>query len=176
MTATPYAAFLRAVNVGGTGKLPMADLRALIEGIGGRQPRTYIASGNAVFTHQAEAAMVQSALEAALQEYAGRPMPLLLRTPAQLTALLDSLPFPEAAPAKVAILLTDEKLSGDPQAEASHRSVEEIRPGPRALWIHYPEGMGRSKLTHPAIKSGTLRNLNTLRKVQQMAAAADEGK
>ena len=44
-----YATFLRAVNVGGTGKLQMAELRAMIERIGGGAPQTWIASGNAVF-------------------------------------------------------------------------------------------------------------------------------
>ncbi|MBN7784036.1 DUF1697 domain-containing protein [Ponticoccus gilvus] len=176
MTTTTYATFLRAVNVGGTGKLAMTDLRSLIEEIGGVRPQTYIASGNAVFTHEGSTPEVQTALERALATHTGHPMPLCLRTPADLSAILDALPFPEAEPAKVAILLTDESFPDDPQAACRHRTVEEIRPAPGALYIHYPEGMGRSKLTHPAMKTGTVRNLNTLRKVHRMALDRDGGK
>ena len=66
-----YIALLRAVNVGGTGKLPMAELRAMCESAGFRDVRTYIASGNVVLRSASTAAQVKAALEAPLMRYAG---------------------------------------------------------------------------------------------------------
>lgn len=64
---TVFVALLRAVNVGGTGKLPMEDLRAMCAGLGYRNPRTYIASGNVVFESDRDEATVQAELERALE-------------------------------------------------------------------------------------------------------------
>ena len=67
-----YVALLRAVNVGGTGKLPMRELVAMCEDAGFADVRTYIASGNVVFTSRKSAAAVQQSLADALQAYADR--------------------------------------------------------------------------------------------------------
>ena len=95
-----YATFLRAVNVGGTGKLQMAELRAMIERIGGGAPQTWIASGNAVFAHDAPPDEVKARL-AALKTYAGKPLGLVIRDLAQLDQILAALPFPDARPQQV---------------------------------------------------------------------------
>lgn len=165
-----YAAFLRAVNVGGTGKRAMADLRALTEGIGARNVQTYIASGNVAFSHDAAPADVQSALEKALHDHAGKPVGVLLRTLAQLDALTAGTPFPDAPGDKVICLLTDAPIPAAPAADATHRTAEDIRPGPGALYIHYPDGQGRSRLRLPAMTEGTARNLNTIRKMRSLLA------
>ena len=60
---TAYVALLRAVNVGGTGKLPMAELVRICEAIGFTGVRTYIASGNAVFASKASETRVKALLE-----------------------------------------------------------------------------------------------------------------
>ena len=73
-----YVALLRAVNVGGTGKLPMSELRALSEGCGFRRALTYITSRNVVLDVDGEAAEVQSRLEAALQQHVGKPVGALI--------------------------------------------------------------------------------------------------
>ena len=81
-----YVALLRAVNVGGTGKLPMSDLKALCEKAGFGNVRTYITSGNVVFDSQAAEAQVKSTLEAALAAYAGKPVGVLVRTASERKA------------------------------------------------------------------------------------------
>ena len=68
---TSYVALLRAVNVGGTGKMPMQDLVAMCEKLGFTKVKTYIASGNVVFQSRKSEAAVQSALETAMEKYAG---------------------------------------------------------------------------------------------------------
>ena len=69
-----FIALLRAVNVGGTGKLPMTELKSMCETLGFAGVRTYIASGNVVFSSRKSEAAVKKALEAALESYAGRPI------------------------------------------------------------------------------------------------------
>ena len=67
-----FVVLLRAVNVGGTGKLPMSDLKRLCEKAGFRNVRTYIASGNVVAERDGREAEAKSALEAELKAYAGK--------------------------------------------------------------------------------------------------------
>ena len=83
-----YGALLRAVNVGGTGKLPMSELQAMCEAEGYAGVRTYIASGNVVFHTPLGEAQVKAALERRLQAYAGKPVRVLVRTAAELARIV----------------------------------------------------------------------------------------
>src|SRR5215470_17547022 len=96
---TAYVALLRAVNVGGTGKLPMADLRSMCCDLGFANVETYIASGNVVFASKASAAKVKTDLEARLLDYAGKRIAVVVRNGAEMQAVLAANPFPKA-PAK----------------------------------------------------------------------------
>src|SRR5262245_17252346 len=91
-----YAAFLRAVNVGGTGKLPMTTLRALCEQAGFGNVTTYIASGNVVFTTSLDPAKAQQKLEKLLAVKMGKPVRAHLRTQEELEAILRRNPFKTA--------------------------------------------------------------------------------
>src|SRR5499427_9132768 len=93
---TKYIALLRAVNVGGTGKLPMTDLKSICEDLGFARVETYIASGNVVFESKAAASKVKSALEARLFEYAGKPIGVVVRTAAEMRTVLKANPFGDA--------------------------------------------------------------------------------
>lgn len=90
---TRHIALLRAVNVGGTGQLPMSELRAMCLEAGFTHVETYIASGNVVFQTKDSAAKVKSALEARLLAYAGKPVGVLVRTAAEMKAVLEVNPF-----------------------------------------------------------------------------------
>ena len=81
---TGYIALLRAVNVGGTGKLPMTELKAMCEAAGFSGVQTYIASGNVVFRAAHSEAHVKAALEKALAAYSGKPMGVLVHTAAEM--------------------------------------------------------------------------------------------
>ena len=93
-----YIALLRAVNVGGTGKLPMPELRGMCEALGFTQVRTYIASGNVVFESRLGEASVKKKLEQSLEAYAGKPVGVVVRTATELGSVLQGNPFPAAAP------------------------------------------------------------------------------
>jgi len=167
---TAFVALLRAVNVGGTGKLPMQELVAMCEAVGFQSVRTYIASGNAVFTSQMSEAQVKAKLEEALLSYAGKPVGVLVRTAVEIAEVLANNPFPEA-PAKwtVAIFL-DAAPPGDALKTLSGQNDEEVRLGTREIYVRYGSGMGTSKLKIPAAREGTARNMNTIAKLASMAA------
>jgi uncharacterized protein (DUF1697 family) len=97
---TSYIALLRAVNVGGAGKLLMTDLKALCERAGCEQVQTYIASGNVAFWSERSEAEVRSILETSLAAWMGKPIGVLVRTAAEMTAVLKANLFPAAAPAQ----------------------------------------------------------------------------
>src|SRR5262245_55231094 len=167
---TRYVALLRAVNVGGTGKLPMADVRAMCRDAGFTRVETYIASGNVVFESKASASKVKAELEARLLGYAKKPIGVALRTAAEMAAVLKANPFPKAEPKFNYAIFLDQRPPRDALDHAVGRNDEEMRLGDREIFVHYPSGMGRSKLRIPAGKAGTARNMNTVAKLAEMAA------
>lgn len=168
---TAFVALLRAVNVGGTGKLPMSELKAMCLACGFAGVQTYIASGNVVFTARRGEAAVQHALAAALQDYAGKPVGVLVRSAAEMTAVLTHNPFPDAMPNRTVAIFLDAAPPPGCLAQASHVNGEEMALGTREIYVHYGAGMADSKLKIPAATAGTARNMNTVAKLAQMAAA-----
>lgn len=167
---TRYVALLRAVNVGGTGKLPMSELKALCEQSGFTRVQTYIASGNVVFESAAAASKVKSELEARLLAYAGKPVGVVLRTGPEMQAVLRANPFPDAEAKLAYAVFLDRSIPRDALEHVTGRSDEKLILGDRELFICYPAGMGRSKLKIPAVKTGTARNMNTVAKLAEMAS------
>ena len=166
---TRYIALLRAVNVGGTGKLPMAALKSLCIGAGFGSVETYIASGNVVFESTATERQVKAELEARLLAYAGKPVGVAVRTGAEMQAVLRANPFPNAAPNRTMVIFLDAPPAPDALARAVGVQDEEMRLGLREIYVHYGEGMGSSKLRIPAAKAGTARNINTVARLTEMA-------
>lgn len=164
-----FVALLRAVNVGGTGKLPMADLVAMAEAAGFRRPRTYIASGNLVFDSPRTEKQVKAALEKALAAYAGKPVGVMVRTAAQMAAVLDANPFPDKAPNRTLVIFFDAPPPENWREGLVAPGGEEVRAGGRELYVHYGEKMAHSKLKLPAAASGTSRNINTVARLAAMA-------
>ncbi len=168
---TAYIALLRAVNVGGTGKLPMTELAAMCESAGFATVKTYIASGNVVFTSNSSETKVKAALEAAMEKYAGKPVGVMVRTAAEMAAVRDANPFADAPGNRVTAAFLDEPPPKDVIEHATNLNGEEIALGKREIYVRYPEhGMADSKLKMPALKTGTARNMNTVAKLAEMAA------
>jgi uncharacterized protein (DUF1697 family) len=165
-----FVALLRAVNVGGTGKLPMSDLKDICEQLGFGAVRTYIASGNVVFTSRKSEAAVKAALEKQLEAYAGKPVGVLVRSAAEMAQVLSDNPFPKAAPNRTMAVFLDRAPPADTLAGLRGQRDEEIKLGRREIYIHYPGGMGKSKLVVAAAKTGTARNMNTVATLALMAA------
>jgi uncharacterized protein (DUF1697 family) len=166
---TTYIALLRAVNVGGTGKLPMAELKAMCIELGFANVQTYIASGNVVFQSKLAEKKVKAALEARLEVFAGKPVGVLIRTATEMADVLANNPFPKAAPNRCVAIFLDEPLAANAMEGIAGRNGEEIASGKRELYVHYGDGMADSKLKIPAAKAGTARNMNTVAKLAEMA-------
>jgi uncharacterized protein (DUF1697 family) len=150
----------------------MKALAALCTRIGFREVKTYINSGNIVFRSDGNPEELRRALERAVTEMAGRDVKAVVRSAEDLKALLDANPFPNAEPAKVGVLLVRDKV-GTP--EFGGVRDEQIAAGNCEVFIHYPSGMGRSKLKGPPeLKDATMRNINTLRKVVELARKSAE--
>ncbi|HTH96953.1 MAG TPA: DUF1697 domain-containing protein [Stellaceae bacterium] len=168
---TAFIALLRAVNVGGTGKLPMTELKAICEAEGFRNVRTYIASGNVVFTATKSEAQVKAALEKRLEAYAGKPVGVLVRDAGEMAQVLADNPFPQAPGNRVVAIFLDGKTAPDMLKDVAHQAAdEEIALGTREIYVRYGSGMADSKLRIPAAKTGTARNMNTVAKLAEMAS------
>ena len=167
---TRYVALLRAVNVGGTGKLPMSELKAMCGEAGFARVETYIASGNVVFDSKAAPSRVKADLEERLRAYAGKPVGVVLRSASEMQAVLKANPFPKAEPKYAYAVFLNERPPADALAHVSGQQDEQMRLGEKEIFVHYPSGMGRSKLKIPAAKSGTARNMNTVAKLAEMAS------
>ena len=167
---TSYAALLRAVNVGGTGRLPMPALKAMCAELGFDDVRTYIASGNAVFRSRLAEAQVKSKLEAALLAYAGQPVGVLVRSAAELAAVLSANPFAAEPGDRVVALFLDAPPDAQALDRATGRGSERLALGTREIYVFHPDGQGASRLRIPAAAAGTARNMNTVAKLAAMTA------
>ena len=168
---THYVALLRAVNVGGTGKLPMSELKAMCEAVGFTDVCTYIASGNVLFTSKLGASAVKKKLEHPLHDYAGKPVGVLIRSAAEMAQVLADNPFPEAPGNRVVAIFLDAAPPASALDDVTHQKQEQLACGKREIYVHYGDGMADSRLTIPAARAGTARNINTIAKLAELAAA-----
>jgi uncharacterized protein (DUF1697 family) len=164
-----YVALLRAVNVGGTGKLPMAELKSLCEHAGFSAVRTFIASGNVVFDSGQTASQVGVALESRLAIYAGKPVGVLVRTGAEMAAVLAANPFVDEAPNRVVAIFLEAAPPTDALHHVTGNKTERMALGQREIYVHYGDGMADSRLKIAAAKTGTARNMNTVARLAAMA-------
>ena len=171
---TAYVALLRAVNVGGTGKLPMRRLLEFCTDAGFTGARTYIASGNVVFRSLASEHDVRAALESRLEAYAGKPVGVLVRSVKEIMKVVADNPFPDKPGNRVMALFTDAPLPKHALDGAAAVGNEEARLGRREIFVFYPDGMGRSRLRLPNERTGTARNMNTVAKLAELAGKLDQ--
>ena len=163
-------ALLRAVNVGGTGKLPMAELRAMADTAGLADVRTYIQSGNLVCRSSESPKAVKAALEARLAAYADKPVEIFVRSSHEIAQIIDTNPFANADPKRLGVLFLDVPAEPAMVADLKGQKDERVVCGVREIYIHYPSGMGTSKLQLPNAPVATMRNLNTVRRLAEMAS------
>lgn len=165
-----FVALLRAVNLMGGTTLKMAVLRAMCADAGFSDVETFIASGNVVFTSPLREVAIRHELEARLLASAGRPIGVMVRSAAEMRAVLEGNPFREERPDRtVAIFLPDPPPASALEA-ATGRQGEQMLLGKREIYVYYDQGIGLSKLKIPAARNGTARNMNTVAKLADMAA------
>ena len=165
---TGWAALLRAVNVGGTGKLPMAELKSLCDGLGLERVQTYITSGNVVFANELGEAQLRGAIETALEARYGKPFGVIVRSAAELGEVVANNPWPARPGNRVVAIFIDGPLS---VGGITGQRGETIALGSRHIYVDYHDGMADTRLRIPAGKLGTARNMNTVTKLAAMSAA-----
>ena len=167
---TTFIALLRAVNVGGTGMLPMKILAAMCGELGFTEVRTYIQSGNVVFRSKLTKEKTQAALERALAAHMGKKVDVMLRDLDELKAVLEANPFPDGEPAKIIVAFSSSPVDKKLFKGIAAPGGEQVIPGRQEIYIYYPDGMGRSKLKLPKSDSvSTARNINTVGKLVAIA-------
>ncbi|MER5472397.1 DUF1697 domain-containing protein [Streptomyces sp. NPDC002685] len=177
---TTYAALLRGINVGGAKKVPMAELRTLMEGLGYGDVRTYLQSGNAVFSSgRGDEESLAEELSEAIEKHFGFGVGVLVRDHGYLKAVREACPFPAAELEAKQLHIT---YFSEPVDAGRFASVEpaaflpeEFRLGDRVLYLYAPDGLGRSKLAEalakPRLLKGVLatsRNWNTVVKLEEL--------
>ncbi|GAA4565473.1 DUF1697 domain-containing protein [Micromonospora coerulea] len=149
-----YVALLRGVNVGTT-RIAMADLRRLVADLGHTEVKTYLQSGNVVFTTSGEtdAAKLARGIERALADELGLDVPVLVRSGAELTAVIEGSPYADRQDDPTRLLVAF--LSAPPtKARVAELTVPagenvEYRVAGREIHLHFPDGgYGRSKFTN----------------------------
>ncbi|MFD7875029.1 DUF1697 domain-containing protein [Streptomyces sp. NPDC059766] len=177
---TTYAALLRGINVGGNKKVPMAELRVLMEGLGYAGVRTHLQSGQAVFTPgDGDETSLAAELTQAIEKRFGFPVDVIVRDHAYLRAVADACPFPAAELEPKQLHVTYFSAPADEErfaaVDRAAHLPEEFRLGDRALYLYAPDGLGRSKLAEqlarPRITKGliaTTRNWNTVLKLIEL--------
>ena len=178
---THVIALLRAVNVGGTGKVPMGELTKVLTKLGFTGVKTLLQSGNVVFACKEKSdAKLEATLEAAVLKAFGVTTDFYVRTAAEWDAIIAKNPFPAHAnddPGRYVVMtFKDAPTAAAVTAlRAAIAGTETIEAVGKQLYMYYPDGQGDSKLTaaliakHLGLK-GTARNWNTVLKLQAAAA------
>jgi uncharacterized protein (DUF1697 family) len=166
---TSYVALLRGINLMGSTTLRMADLKAIAEELGLRSPRTFIASGNLLFTSSKSEGAIKSALERAVRKHMSRDVGVMVRTAKEMADVVAANPFADEPGNKVVAIFLDRKPPKDALAAAKNVADERLALGTREIYVHYPDGQGKSKLRIPAAASGTARNMNSVKKMAELA-------
>jgi uncharacterized protein (DUF1697 family) len=172
-----HVALLRGINVGGRGRVAMADLREVVASLGYEDVATYVQSGNVVFTAEAPDA---AALEAAIAERLDVSPAVVVLSREELEQVVARNPWPDERDGKhLHVIFT----AGEPDADVVAAAQEKAAGGDEArivggtLYMHTPNGLGRSKLaaelSRRGPKDGTARNWTTVTKL--LAMLSDEG-
>lgn len=177
--ATTYIALLRGINVGGRNRLTMADLRAVLADLGHADVRTYVQSGNAVFTStRADPEAIGTELTRRLSDDFDVTPTVMVRSAEDLATIVDANPYADEGndePTTVHVaFLSDQPDDTDFAVDADDHAPERFSVGDRVLYLHLPDGMGRSRLAIELDRRRgdvemTVRNWRTVTKLHEMA-------
>jgi uncharacterized protein (DUF1697 family) len=159
------------VNLVGRSSLKMADLKSIAEALGLESARTYIASGNLLFSSDKPEEKLRKMLEKELQEHMGKEVHVLLRTAEEMDSAVRSNPFVDVPGNRVQAFFMNDRPPKDLLDTVRNKADDErIAAGEREIYVAYGErGIGRSKLRIPAAEEGTARNMNTVAKLAELA-------
>ena len=175
-----WVALLRGVNLGARNKVPMAELRDLVAGLGAEDVTTYVQSGNVVFRSSGTRDDLVAAIETEISRRLGLDVTVVLRTGAEIANLVAANPFAEDEPDESKLHVT---FLAKPPERARVAALEQKRFDPddfrvtaAAVYLHCPQGYGRSKLSNAFFEkqlavSATTRNWRTVTALAERARA-----
>lgn len=167
---TSYVALLRGVNLVGKTTLKMADLEAIAGELGLKGARTFIASGNLLFTSDNPEERLREMIEGRLQRHMSKDIRVMLRTAQEMEAVARANPFPQAPGNNVQAYFLNEPPPENLLDMVRNQDDERIAAGVREVYVAYGEkGIGRSRLRIPAAEAGTARNMNTVARLAELA-------
>jgi uncharacterized protein (DUF1697 family) len=176
-----YVALLRGINVGKGPRVPMATLKALLEGLGLSDVATYLNSGNVVFESALDADDLTRSIEGELEQAFGEKIPTLVKTAAQVIAIAESIPGEwengQGEQSYVAYLFGDVDVPGLVAELPVKKQFMSIFYTPGAIvWNIKRADYNRSQITkiasHSSYARMTTRNVNTARKLAALCADA----
>ncbi len=157
-----HVALLRGINVGGRNKVPMAELREVVASLGHTGVATYIQSGNVLFsTEKKDNAKLAAALESAIEDRFGLRSSVVVLSRDELAEVLAANPYsdePNPRLVHVVFLNADpppdlaDRIAAVMDAAAAKGSRDTIRASGRALYVHTPDGFGRSEVAQNLFK------------------------
>ena len=174
---TSYVALFRGINVGGNNILPMQELRNILASLGCEDVQTYIQSGNAVFSSEEDANKLSGKVRDAIEAQFGFAPQVLLKSVEQLRAIASANPYPEVETTPKFLhvwFLTEKAGNADINGmNALKADSERFTLVEEALYLHAPDGIGRSRLAakidrHLGV-STTARNWRTVSKLLDLA-------
>jgi uncharacterized protein (DUF1697 family) len=168
---TSYVALLRGVNLVGNSTLKMADLKVIAEELGLQKARTFIASGNLLFVSGEPEEKLRRLLEARLRAHMSKDVGVMLRTAAEMAAVVRANPFTDGPGNRVQAFFMNERPPKDLLETVRNQADDErVAAGAREVYVAYGErGIGKSRLRIPAAEAGTARNMNTVAKLAELA-------
>ncbi|RSY87425.1 DUF1697 domain-containing protein [Sphingomonas koreensis] len=173
-----HIALLHSITIGSGRRLAMADWREMMESIGLRNPRTLIATGNALFESEgATIGQLEERLETAFAQRFGRQIDTIVLSAAQWRDLVSANPFAEEVDGtRIAIRVMRNPLDETALAALAPYATqgERMKLANGHLWLHFPQDPTRSRLgtrlTTRRFGAGTVRNWNTVRRLNEMIA------
>lgn len=177
---TRYVALLRGINLGARNKIAMADLRELFENLGAEDVTTYVQSGNVVFRARTARAQLAGQIERRIARDLSLEIRVLVRTSPELAKLAAGNPFAQTQsdPLKLHVtFLAETPAAARVRAlDATAFEPDEFRVAGREVYLHTPNGYGRSKLSNAYFEkqlgvAATTRNWKTVTKLAELAAA-----
>ena len=168
-----YVALIRAVNVSGTGKLPKEDLKAIGEACGFNDCRTFINSGNLLFTTDLGEAEAKARMEKRVEDHLGKAAPVYVRSAVEMAEAVARDPFTDDKPSRRFAHFIDQEPVQAMLDEARDLAGERLALGPRLIYVSYGEGISKTKLKLPAVKQGTARNMNSVARIAKLLAGME---
>jgi len=168
---TTYCVLLRAINVGGHNKIPMAELRDLLDELKFTDVATYIQSGNVVCSSSKKAPLVATTIKKGIAERFGHDIAVIVRTAEQIAQIVADFAYPEADPKSSGVVFLSDSYDGD--LDASAFAPDECQPASADVFVNCPTRFASTKLTAAWIEkqtglAATRRNWATVLKLHEM--------